>query len=190
MTSPERRTIDRCPGHNGALPLQHPQDKRGACPVAGGARSKEEVSMTTAAARSLSVLLVSAVALLPMTGCPPCNCGDPEGVLEGTWHLTGEALDPSITEFFIEFSSRGEINAVSYKINNLTFDYRDLAIVGFADVDGSEVDISADWAVGEFIFNGTINETGDVMEGSITYEFFSGGVSIGSDLGAATLTKQ
>lgn len=146
--------------------------------------------MKTAAARTICLLLTVAIMPLTLTGCPPCNCGDPEAVLQGTWHLTGEALDPSISEFFISFSSRGEIDSVNYKINNFTFDYRDAAIVGFADVDGSEVDISANWAVGEFTFTGTINETDDVMEGSITYEFFSGGVTIGAELGAATLTKQ
>ena len=141
---------------------------------------------------TLRLAVISAIAfisLVPLTGCP-CECNDAETVLEGTWQLTGEALDPSITDFFIEFSRNGEINGVSYKINNLTFDYRDLAIFGFADVNGSDVDISADWAVGEFIFEGTINSTFDTMEGSITYEFFSGGVSIGADLGPAILTKQ
>jgi hypothetical protein len=133
--------------------------------------------------------LGAVIGLLPITGCPPCNCGD-ESVLGGVWQLTGEALDPSITDFFVELSSNGEINGISYKINNRTFDYRDAAIVSFADVDGSNVEITANWATGEFIFTGVFNETRDVIEGSVTYEFIDGLISIGTDLGQATMTKQ
>lgn len=137
------------------------------------------------------MLLVCATILgfSTLTGCPPCNCGD-ESVLGGTWQLTGEALDPSITDFFVEFASNGEINGITYKINNITFDYRDAAVFGFADVDGNEMEVSVNWATGEFVFTGTFNETKDVIEGSVTYEFIDGLISIGSDLGAATLTKQ
>jgi hypothetical protein len=150
----------------------------------------KEVAMRTTAARTMCLLFGVALGLVPLIGCTPCTCGDSEGVLEGTWQLSGEALDPSITDFFVEFSSNGEINSISYKINNRTFDYRDAAIFGFADVQGSEMEVSVNWATGEFIFKGTINDTSDVIDGTITYEFIDGLVSIGSDLGNATLTKQ
>lgn len=131
-------------------------------------------------------------ALVPLCGCPFNFFGNNStSFLNGTWQITGAAVSSEVTNFLVTFNSSGDITEVRYTYNNATVTIEGNAIAGDAEVDGSDVNITADWGGNSTLFfDGTVNDSQDVMTGSLSYSIVIGAVTIQSPPAAATLTKQ
>jgi hypothetical protein len=130
-----------------------------------------------------------AIALLPLCGCHLGDTGNPDAVLEGTWEMTGEALGNNVTDFLITFDDNGDITEVQYMVGAVQVEFTD--IDSTTTVDGSSVSINASWGgPSQFIFDGTLNDSQDVIDGDVSYSLTTDGVNINAPVGPATLTKQ
>ena len=143
--------------------------------------------------RKTLMAVVAVAALIPLTGCPFNFFGNNNDTdfLDGTWQITGAAVSSDVTNFLVSFNSSGDITEVQYTFNNSTISIDGSAIDGNAEVDGSDVTITADWDGNSTLqFSGTVNDDQNVMTGNLSYAIVIGAVTIESPPAAATLTKQ
>jgi len=135
---------------------------------------------------------VAVAALIPLCGCPFNFGGDSDTeFLDGTWEITGAAVASDVTNFLVTFNSSGDITEVQYTFGDSTITIQGNAIAGDAEVDGSDVTITADWGGNSTLqFDGTVNDDQNVMTGNLSYTIVIGAVTIDSPPAAATLTKQ
>jgi hypothetical protein len=143
--------------------------------------------------RSLLFAALVSGALVGVYGCGVPVPPPPEAALEGTWELSGEAVQPEISEFRITFDDKGSITRLSYRLNNLVTIYVDESALITSDttVNDSEVSIIASWFQSSyFAFGGALNANHTLMDGQATYEIVVGGVTIEAPLSQARLTRQ
>jgi hypothetical protein len=137
---------------------------------------------------------VITLAAVMLGGCPsPTPTPPPEAVLAGTWTMTGDAVDPQISELQLTFDSNGDLTKISYVVDGLVRVTIDQAsfINSDTSVSGSDVTIVANWfTVNNIVISGTLNASQDQITGSASYVFVAGGVTIEAPVGDVTLTKQ
>ena len=143
--------------------------------------------------RSLLFAVLVSGALVGVSGCGIPVPPPPEAALEGTWELSGEAVQPRLSEFRITFDDEGRITRLSYRLDNLVTIYVDESALITSDttVNDSEVSILASWfQLNYFAFGGTLNANHTYMDGNATYQIAVGGETIEAPLSQARLTRQ
>jgi hypothetical protein len=136
----------------------------------------------------------AAALLLAVTGCAFSFLGDrdvDEEVLDGRWELTGDAVDDDVSDFFIELDDDGEITGISYRLGSVIVELDGDAIDSKSQVEGDSVVIDAEWLrVNSLRFEGRLSADLNRIDGSLTYRFEFGAITLGVVAGAATLTRQ
>jgi len=134
--------------------------------------------------RWMIVIAVPFVTLL--SGCFPPP--PPTSVLEGTWKLTVEGA-PDLRDLLLTFDSDGNIQTVQYQIGDNAI-ITVPAPIGATSVENDTVTISVTFNSNTLAFNGTLNDTNDIITGSLTTLITVGDVTVTIDNGPATMTKQ
>ena len=129
--------------------------------------------------------LLLAIPFTLVSGCvsPP----PPEAVLAGTWQLTQET-DEQLTDFFLTFDSSGNLVKLSFTVgDNITVESPITSAT--VSVQGAAAQITTECMAGDLTFNGTLDETNNIIQGQLTSTITVFGISIIIDNGAATLTR-
>lgn len=135
-----------------------------------------------------AVALAGVVSLAAMPGCAPPP-PPPEAVLSGTWLLVPQIQpNPSIENFTLTFDSDGDLTQVSYQIGTQTVTWDNPPAA--TNVDGSSVYIGITQGISTVAFNGTLNSDNTVATGNLTSTLSAGGITVETDNGPATMTKQ
>ncbi len=142
----------------------------------------------------ITALIGGVLLLVAGTGCPIIVPTQLEGVLQGTWELTGDLVNPDVSNFLITFDKHGQITRIIFVANNttsVTIDSSDV-LVSSSDVRDHNVSITATWGGSStFFFDGTLNDDLTIAVGSTGYRLaVSESITIELPTGPATLTRQ
>ncbi|MHC4444242.1 MAG: hypothetical protein ACYTF1_25020 [Planctomycetota bacterium] len=133
---------------------------------------------------TMMFMLLLAIPFTLVNGCLP---PPPEAVLAGTWQLTHETDQP-LTDFFLTFDSSGNLVKLSFTVgDNITVESPIKSAT--VSVQGTAVQITTEFMAGNLTFNGTLNETNNIIQGRLTNTITVFGISIIIDNGVATLTR-
>lgn len=109
-------------------------------------------------------------------------------VLAGTWAVTVENT-PELKQLLFTFDANGNLQTVQYQIAaNATITVP--SPFGVTSVENDAVTISMTFITNTLAFNGTLNDTRNVITGNLTTLISVGGAVVTINNGPATLTKQ
>jgi len=130
------------------------------------------------------------VAMFAIAGCPPPS--NSAAVLEGTWKAVfDEPGDLELFEIQLTFDSNGDltqIKATAPEGGTATLDTSDTST---SEVDGDQVTITVPIAAGTRVFEGTLSEDENSIDGSLSNELDLSGGDLDVTLpgGDLTLTR-
>jgi hypothetical protein len=134
-----------------------------------------------------ALLSVAPLAVLPI-GCGGTFPPPAEAILAGTWALTTPST-VALTQLLLTFDGNGDLTTVTYEVGG-GITITDSSPSSTTRVDGKSVTISTEFFGNTLAFEGTLNDTDTVIDGSFTTRIAMGSIVITIDNGPGTLTKQ